>query len=208
MPSSAGQKVSDPTAPPVSEGTGIVTSDSLAAESLKGDGSFAAGNPKSGVNPQSSAGTTANTTDTSAARTLNAAADAETRDAQSEWTEQAQLNAGSGLTGKGPTYNKTASATGNTGSSAAGTAPTAYSAGKLNEKDQKPKGANLTEGDIPDHAPNASFNSEIGTKNDPGRVAEQKMQRQAQQSGLDAAQPKDKGDSGDQPYSVLKETSA
>ncbi|OJD33284.1 cell surface protein [Diplodia corticola] len=187
MPSSAGQKVTDPNAPPVSESAGIITSDSLAAESLKGDGSFAAGNPKSGISSQSSAGTTANTTDTSAARTLNSALDAESRDAQSEWGEQVQLNAGSGLTGS---------------------APTAYSASQLLEKDQKPKGKNITESDEMFSAPNASFNNEIGTKNDPGRVAEQTMQRQAQKSGLASAQPKDKSDSGDQPYSVLKETSA
>lgn len=141
------------------------------------------------------------TTDTSAARTLHSAADAESRDAQQEWSEQVQLNAGSGLSGKGPTYNTTT-----TTSTTAGTAPTAYSAGQLHE--QKPKGANLTEGGFSSYAPNASFNSEIGTKNDPGRIAEQKFQRSAQQSGLDAAQPKDKGDTGDQPYSVLKETSA
>ncbi|KAK0659580.1 hypothetical protein DIS24_g3833 [Lasiodiplodia hormozganensis] len=200
MPSSAGQKVTDPTANPIAEGTGIVTSDSLAAESLKGDGSFAAGSSKAGVSAQSSTGTTTNTTDTSAARTLHSAADAESRDAQQEWSEQAQLNAGSGLSGKGPTYNTT------TSSSNAGIAPTAYSASQLHE--QKPKGANLTEGDFSSYAPNASFNSEIGSKNDPGRIAEQKFQRSAQQSGLDAAQPKDKGDTGDQPYSVLKEASA
>lgn len=154
------------------------------------------------MSAQKSAGTTTNTTDTSAARTLHSAADAESRDAQQEWSEQAQLNAGSGLSGKGPTYNTTTSST----TSSAGTAPSAYSASQLHE--QKPKGANLTEGDFSSYAPNASFNSEIGTKNDPGRIAEQKFQRSAQQSGLDAAQPKDKGDAGDQPYSVLKEASA
>lgn len=37
----------------------------------------------------------------------------------------------------------------------------------------KPKGKNLTEGGFDDNpAHNASFNAEIGTKNDPGRAAE------------------------------------
>lgn len=156
---------------------------------------------------QSSAGLTTNTTDTSAARTLDPAPDAESRDTQQEWSEQSQLNAGIGLgkdAGRGPTYNIPDAS----GASNVDVAPTAFSAGKLHEKDQKPKGKNLTEGDIPDNAPNASFNGEIGTMKDPGRVAEQHFQRLAQQSGVDATAPKDKSVTGDHPYSALSETSA
>ncbi|KAH7050247.1 hypothetical protein B0J12DRAFT_90491 [Macrophomina phaseolina] len=222
MPSSAGQKVNDPTAQ-IPEGAGIITNDSLAGESVKNDGSFGAGNSKAGVTSQSSAGTTTNTTDTSAARTLDPAPDAETRDAQNEWNEQSQMNAGRGLgkdAGRGPTYNTQDKSTGSADASGgpgyttggdsanAGVAPTAFSAGKLHEKDQKPKGKNITEGDIPDNAPNASFNGEVGTDKDPGRVAEQGFQRHAQQSGVDATAPKDKSQKGDHPYSALEETSA
>ncbi|KAL1630494.1 hypothetical protein SLS56_004894 [Neofusicoccum ribis] len=218
MSTSAGQKVNDPNAPPISEGTGIITSDSLAGESLKGDGSFAAGNPKIGLTGQTSAGTTTNTTDISAATTL----DPETRDAQQEWSEQAQLNAGIGLgkdAGRGPTWAIPDKSTGpedasggpgisDSGSGFVGTAPTAFSADKLHGGEQKPHGKNITEGGIPDNAPNASFNNEIGTDKDPGRVGEQKFQRQTQQSGIDATVPKDKSITGDTPYDVLKETEA
>ncbi|KAI9882139.1 MAG: hypothetical protein M1823_006116 [Watsoniomyces obsoletus] len=51
---------------------------------------------------------------------------------------------------------------------------------------QKPKGKNLKEGDIPDDAPNASFTAEIGSKDDPGRLAEQKMGLHTAESALDA----------------------
>ncbi|KAF4314251.1 hypothetical protein GTA08_BOTSDO01625 [Botryosphaeria dothidea] len=206
MSSSAGQKVTDPTAQ-IAEGTGVVANDSLAGESIKNEGSFGAGNPKAGVMAQSSTGLTTNTTDTSAARTLNSAPDAESRNTQQEWSEQSQLNAGIGLgkdAGKGPTYNTLDASE----ASNVDVAPTAFSAGRLHEKDQKPKGKDLTEGDIPDNAPNASFNGEIGTMKDPGRVAEQGFQRHAQQSGVDATAPKDKTVTGDHPYSALSDTSA
>ncbi len=51
---------------------------------------------------------------------------------------------------------------------------------------QKPKGRNITEGDVPDDAPNASFTAEIGSADDPGRLAEQKMQLRTAESALDA----------------------
>ncbi|RAK98571.1 uncharacterized protein BO80DRAFT_411968 [Aspergillus ibericus CBS 121593] len=49
----------------------------------------------------------------------------------------------------------------------------------------KPKGANLKEGDIPDDAPNASYTTDIGSENDPGRYAQARFQRKAAESGPD-----------------------
>jgi len=58
----------------------------------------------------------------------------------------------------------------------------------------KPHGKNLQEGGFDSSdANNASFNSDIGTDQDPGRVAENKFQRRAQESAIDVAQPREPG---------------
>ncbi|KAK7517228.1 uncharacterized protein IWZ02DRAFT_457582 [Phyllosticta citriasiana] len=186
MPASAGTKVNDPNAVK-SEGAGVVTNDSLAAESAKGSGAFAAGNSKAGVYEQPSSSTTTNNTNTSGATVLGAAPTADAREAEAGWSETAQLNAGQSLGkegGVGPTYNTT----GATGGSAesAGPAPT-YANVDLYQSGGKPKGSNLQEGGFDGSEPNASFNSEIGTKNDPGRSAENGFQRNAVQSAQDSA---------------------
>ncbi|OJJ73555.1 hypothetical protein ASPBRDRAFT_41242 [Aspergillus brasiliensis CBS 101740] len=49
--------------------------------------------------------------------------------------------------------------------------------------DSKPKGTNLKEGDIPDDAPNASWTTDIGSENDPGRLAQGGFQRKTAESG-------------------------
>ncbi|PYI06832.1 hypothetical protein BO78DRAFT_386489 [Aspergillus sclerotiicarbonarius CBS 121057] len=49
----------------------------------------------------------------------------------------------------------------------------------------KPKGANLKEGNIPHDAPNASYTTDIGSENDPGRYAQAGFQRKAAESGPD-----------------------
>ena len=41
----------------------------------------------------------------------------------------------------------------------------------------------MTEGGFDSSAPNASFNNDIGGKNDPGRLAEQTMAKSAAESG-------------------------
>jgi hypothetical protein len=94
----------------IPESVGVVTSDSLAGESLKEGGAFGEGNPHAAASKQPSAGTTTNNTDTSGATVLPPAVDAESREAQEGWSENAQLNAGKGLgkdAGVGPTYNAT-----------------------------------------------------------------------------------------------------
>lgn len=48
----------------------------------------------------------------------------------------------------------------------------------------KPHGKNITEGGFDaDDSKNASFNSDIGSKNDPGRAAEQGMRLKTQSAG-------------------------
>jgi hypothetical protein len=68
----------------------------------------------------------------------------------------------------------------------------------------KPKGKNITEGHFDGYpGKNASFNQEIGTRKDPGRVAEQEFQRQNANSAYDAAMPRQKGVSNDNDYNAL-----
>ena len=67
----------------------------------------------------------------------------------------------------------------------------------------KPKGKNLTEGGFDSNPENnASFNSEIGTENDPGRAAE--LQFQNKQAGTVGTGPKQSEVTGDGQYDVLE----
>jgi len=196
--SSVGQKVTtDPRSQQeVHEAVGVVTSDSLAAESLKGEGSFGEGNSKAAASKQPSKSTTTNTTDTSAASKLSAAPNAGTREAQQEWSQDSELNAGRGLgkdAGRGPTYNTNTSTraggatnsdsiNGGTGGNAS-IAPTGGYVGSADgaraSEELQPKGRNLKEGEgFEGNEPNASFsNAEIGSADDPGRVAELAFQK-------------------------------
>lgn len=176
------------------EGVGTVTSDSLAAESLKGSGSFGEGNPKAAASAQPSAGTTTNTTDTSGARKLDPAVDAEARDAALGWSEQQQLSAGSGLGlgkehGVGPTYNKVGGATGYGTSTQPPSSNVeeirggyAGAADKVREAEGEFKmpGKNVTED--PNLTGKAEFGA-IGTSKDPARLAELDQVKKAAASG-------------------------
>jgi hypothetical protein len=67
-----------------------------------------------------------------------------------------------------------------------------------------PKGRDLTEGGFESNdGNNASFNSDIGTKNDPGRAAEANFQRANAGSGGGSSMPKQKVLTGDTPYDAL-----
>lgn len=80
----------------------------------------------------------------------------------------------------------------------AGAAELARAPGEL-----KPKGKNITEGGFDSNAPNASFNNaEIGSKKDPGRVAEAKFGRE--NAEVAGGMGKQKGDTGDSVYDALK----
>jgi len=231
---------------PINESSGIITSDSLAAESLRSGGSF--GNDASGISDQPSRGTTTNNTDISNATVLDPAPDAEARLATEEWNENAQLNAGRGLgkaAGRGPTWNipdsskssgenysqggpvqSTNSSSGpdyptggQSGTSQAHTgaqdqsgstrnadpAPTSMQR-NVDVSSMKPHGRNITEGGFDENAPNASFDSDIGDKNDPGRLAEQKFQREDAQAGFDAGSgPRQTKITGDGQFDALGE---
>lgn len=179
---------------PVHEGVGTVTSDSLAGESLKGSGSFGEGNPKAAASAQPSAGSTTANTDTSGARKIDPAVDAEARDAASGWSEQQQLSAGSGLGlgkehGVGPTYNKVGGATGNGTSTQPPSSSVdeiqggyAGAADKVREQEGgfKMPGKNVTED--PNLEGKTEF-GEIGTNKDPARQAELDQAKKTAPSG-------------------------
>jgi hypothetical protein len=182
---------------PIHEGVGTVTSDSLAAESLKGDGSFGEGNPKAAASAQPSAGSTTANTDTSGARRIDPAVDAEARDAASGWSEQQQLSAGAGLGlgkehGVGPTYNKVGGATGYGTSTQPPSTNVeeiqggyAGAADKVREQEGgfKMPGKNVTED--PNLSGKTEF-GEIGTNKDPARQAElDQAKRTAASGGVD-----------------------
>ncbi|KAF1350631.1 hypothetical protein BDV97DRAFT_350001 [Delphinella strobiligena] len=201
MPTSAGTKVT--TNDIKVEKPGTVTSDSLAGESAKQGGDFASNTNPSVLN-QPSSSTTSNTTDTSGATTLDAAPHAEARQAQEDWSEASQLNAGIGLgktAGRGPTYApaKPAPAGGNAYNTSvtpanSGTAPSYVN----NPADPSgPHGRNITEGGFDSDGPNASFNNDIGGKNDPGRAALAGLQKSNAEFVTDAGQAnKKKGTPG------------
>ena len=92
-------------------------------------------------------------------------------------SQQAYPSAGSG----------TASGTASANDGAAPTYVGSVTRGFQDEQDLKPKGTNITSGIDDQNAPNASFSAEVGSQNDPGRFAEQKLQKQNAQEGIDAA---------------------
>lgn len=197
------QVTNDPqgTSHPKVESAGTITSDSLAAESLSSNGSFGGKGSHAAASSQPSASSTTNNADTSGARVLQAAPDAEARQALEGWNEEAQLNSARGVlgngAGSGPPPSSSYLAKNNTADTSSGTSGV-----------QHPHGKNISEGNIDANAPNASFNTDIGGKNDPGRQAVNDLARNAQQSAGDAGLPKQKGVSNDGQFDVLKDASA
>ncbi|KAG9236235.1 hypothetical protein BJ875DRAFT_457144 [Amylocarpus encephaloides] len=205
---SHGQKVTDPNATNIREGAGPMASDSLAAESTKSRGTFAS-NRDSEPSGVAGANSTFANTNTSGATKLDPAMDAETRMAQEDWAEEKKLGATANSYPKAAGGQSKALAVENTAgssvtggaTSSAGTAPSYVQGGYTDTAG--PKGRNLTEGGFESNdKKNASFNSEIGSKNDPGRLAEQRIYRENANTGMDAI-PKQKGDGGDNPYDTL-----
>ena len=95
---------------------------------------------------------------------------------------------------------------GGSSTNAAGTAPS-YVSSVASDPAQtgKPKGKNITEGGFDsDSSNNASFNNEIGTENDPGRVAEQTLVNAAQSASGGTGPNQKLGDSDNSQYDVLK----
>ncbi|TVY15224.1 hypothetical protein LARI1_G005434 [Lachnellula arida] len=204
---SHGTKVTDPNAPSIEESTGAVANDSLAEESTRADGGFASnrGSEPQGVSGSNSTFANKNT---SGARRLDPASDAEARQAEGDWAEEKKFGgagtypdaAGGQAKGLAVTDTQGSSQTGGT-SSNAGTAPS-YVASQYVDG-AGPKGNNLTEGGFESNdSKNASWNQDIGGENDPGRLAEQKFERQNAGVGS-AGQPRQKGVSGDNSYDAL-----
>ena len=153
-----------------------MTSDSLAGESIEGGGSFGANSDARGPMSQKSAGTTANNTDTSGATTLDAAPSADAREAQEGWSESASMNAGQSLGGSGGSGGNSGSGTAQSYAGAAGGSSSIGGGSSGSENvpptgSGQPKGANIAEGGFSSNDPNASFETDIGGKNDPGRAA-------------------------------------
>lgn len=203
---------------PIQEAVGTVTSDSLAAESLKSGGDFGAGNPKAAVSPQPSASTTTNNTDTSSAKKLDAAVDAQAREAEQGWNEERIIASSKGLgkeSGVGPTYNSIGSSVNSSGDSR--TVATAGSGGEdgvqgniaptaayaAHGETGRPKGSGIIED--PDLKGRTKF-GEIGTKNDPARVAELEFaKKDAARGGISN---RNAGEGGESQFSALKDESA
>ena len=178
----------------------MVTSDSLAAESINEGGSFAANSDSRGPMSQPSYSTTTNTADISNATRLDPAPDAEARQASEEWNEAVQLNAGAGLgkdAGQGPTWN-----------TPGGVADATNQDAGAPRGEDMPKGKNITEGGFDADAPNASYTAEIGTKKDPGRVALERFEEE-NTPFAGGAGPREGQISNDGQYDALKrDTSA
>ena len=120
--------------------------------------------------------------------------DSEARMAEEDWAEEKKLGAAAGSY-SGPEKPQQ-------GSSHAGVAPTYVNSQYVHGGGAK--GKNITEGGFDSSdAKNASFNNEIGTKKDPGRLAEQKMFKENADGSASAGFPKQSGNNADNPYESL-----
>lgn len=89
-------------------------------------------------------------------------------------TESAPLISSTG----GNTMGGTGSGPQTSSSSTSGSAPTQTSSASVDGygENARPKGQNITEGGFDPNLPNASRNTDIGSKNDPGRAGVQEIQ--------------------------------
>lgn len=172
-----------------------MTEDSLAAESTRSGGDFAAnqpglGQPIAGVRADN---TTVNTTETSGASILGPAGTKQERLTKDEILGLYQTPAGEERQGGDP-YDKNSGAyntsTGGPPESLTGAAPTAAHGDRsLTDAEAAVKtvsGAPAQEGGFSSDNPNASFNTSIGTKHDPSRVAELQFEASNAKSAMDA----------------------
>ncbi|KAL3479790.1 hypothetical protein BJX99DRAFT_61518 [Aspergillus californicus] len=218
------KNTSDPTADrPVNEPSGPVTNDSLAAESASHGGAYSQnrGAEPIGVNSKN---TTTNITDTSSATKLPSAANAGNRGDPNYQKRYPDALGGqadypgphlpeSGYVG-GPTAAKkeigvnkheypASQKMSQTQSKASGSGyerqTRSQTAAAQKNHSSAAAGQGTNQGGFPDDPKyNNSFNSEIGSENDPGRAAELKFQRrEAETSSAAAAGPADKTTGGD-----------
>lgn len=204
----SGTKVKDPHSI-IEESAGPVASDSLAAESTRTNGSFS---KNRGSEPQDVSGSNSTfaNTNTSGATRLDPASDAEARIAKEDLAEEKKLGSGStsypdAIDGqsKGLAVEDTRGSYKTGGASSnAGTAPSYVDSQYI--KVGGPKGRNLTEGGFESSdRNNASFNSEIGSKDDPGRAAELKFEKVNAVSAGDAGFPRQREITGKTTYDAL-----
>jgi len=197
QPPSKGTKVTDPNAPAIKEPAGPVAADSLAAES----DAFSQNRGGQPLGVSGGSSTFANT-NTSGAQRLDPTPDAESRQDGSGAYPDA-LGGQDRSTGAGQTGAYTSGGHGGTGGSAhADTAPSYVNADR-DASYGNPKGRNLTEGGFSSDEKNASFSTDIGGKNDPGRLAEQNFQTSNANTRGAAGLPTQKGTTGDSQYGVL-----
>ncbi|KUJ18392.1 uncharacterized protein LY89DRAFT_733063 [Mollisia scopiformis] len=195
-PATAGSGVNDPHSI-IKESAGPVASDSLAAES----DTFSENRNSEPQSVSGSNSTFANT-NTSGVIRLDPASDAESRQAQENWaSERSYPDALGGQSKRTAVENTQGSYQTGGSSSNAGTAPSYVNSQYVDAGG--PKGKNLTEGGFDENAKNASFNQDIGGKNDPGRLAEQKFERENADAAGTAGMPKQQGVSGDNTYDTL-----
>ncbi|CRG89578.1 hypothetical protein PISL3812_06615 [Talaromyces islandicus] len=225
-PSTGTKVTTDPSSNnPVKEGPGPITKDSLAAESVRQGGTFAQ-NPDNQPLGVSGRQSTFNNTDTSGATTLSSAPQSGDREDLNRQERYPEALGGqgdypgahlpeSGYAG-GPTrakkelgigthqYNTQERQAAVAGGSAhnGGTAPSYVAPVTENLGSTKPHGTNIREGGFDSGRKNASFTSDIGSNKDPGRLAENKIQRTNAESGANAAYPNPTVDDN-QPYAVL-----
>ena len=90
-------------------------------------------------------------------------------------------------------------------SSSADTAPS-YVTNQSTANAGKPKGKNLTEGgfDDDDGNNNASYTTDIGSENDPGRAAQQNFQKLNAATAGSNARPQEQGVFGEGTYDALE----
>lgn len=187
---------------PISESSGPIPGDSLAAESTTHGGAFSQnrGAHSSTITSSSNSRTTQQSSHVSGTTKLPPAPVGglrEDRSRQDRYPEAlgGQGNFpgahGAGYVG-GPTAAKQqqqqAAASGSGYSHVGGQAPSYVSnvTGLPGQGQAKPKGKNLHEGGFDDDPRyNASFNSEIGNQNDPSRSAEQTFQSRAAEGGVE-----------------------
>jgi hypothetical protein len=189
---------------PVYEG-GLVTSDSLAAESKSNGGTFGANNPHTGVSKQPSNSTTSNITDTSAAERLDPAPDAGSRNDDSNVQDTLDK-------GHVDPFTHKIMEDGTKRSSNDGNLETSKSEDFSNRREQMPnlaRGSGEEDDDnFYDSAPNASFNNDIGGPNDPGRLAEEAFVRRNNQNAADSGRARDENLDSEGQYDKLQEEPA
>jgi len=218
---------------PIEEPSGPVANDSLAAQSVRQGGAF---NENRGAAPMGVSGSdsTLQNTDTSGATTLPSAPVGGLREDRSRQEKYPEALGGqgdfpgkhipeTGYTGGSTAAKQQMNLHGGEypASQKMGQAPASgssqYNAGQApgyiadvtdGYKHQKPKGSNLTEGGFSSEDPNASFTSDIGSEQDPGRAAENKFQRVTHESGPDAGYTRQKGLNTEHPYQALDEQRA